>query len=68
MILRLVLFCANKEGENHIAIYHLSIKIISLGKGKSAVVAAAYRSGEKTTSEYDDSCLPSGCAKFFVDF
>ena len=29
------------------AIYHLSIKIISRGKGKSAVAASAYRSGEK---------------------
>ncbi len=29
------------------AIYHLCIKIISRGKGKSAVAASAYRSGEK---------------------
>jgi len=36
-----------------LAIYRLSIKIISRGKGKSAVAAAAYRSGEKITSEYD---------------
>ena len=35
------------------AIYHCSIKIISRGKGKSAVAAAAYRSGEKLTNEYD---------------
>ncbi len=35
------------------AIYHLSIKIISRGKGKSAVAAAAYRSGESITNEYD---------------
>jgi len=35
------------------AIYHCSIKIISRGKGKSAVAAAAYRSGEKITNEYD---------------
>jgi len=35
------------------AIYHLSIKIISRGKGKSVVAAAAYRSGEKITNEYD---------------
>jgi ATP-dependent exoDNAse (exonuclease V) alpha subunit len=35
------------------AIYHCSIKIISRGKGKSAVAAAAYRSGETLTSEYD---------------
>ena len=35
------------------AIYHLSIKIISRGKGKSAVAAAAYRAGEAITNEYD---------------
>lgn len=34
------------------AIYHLSIKIISRGKGKSAV-AAAYRSGEKIVNAYE---------------
>jgi len=36
-----------------IAIYHLSIKIISRGKGKTAVAAAAYRAGETITNEYD---------------
>lgn len=35
------------------AIYHCSIKIISRGKGKSAIAAAAYRAGEKITNEYD---------------
>ena len=35
------------------AIYHCSIKIISRGKGQSAIAAAAYRAGEKITSEYD---------------
>ena len=35
------------------AIYHFSMKIISRGKGKSAVGAAAYRSGQKLTNEYD---------------
>ena len=35
------------------AIYHLSIKIISRGKGKSAVAASAYRSGENIKNEYD---------------
>ena len=34
------------------AIYHCSIKIISRGKGKSAVAAAAYRSGEKLANEW----------------
>jgi len=36
-----------------VAIYHLSIKIISRGKGRSAIAAAAYRAGEKIISEYD---------------
>ena len=35
------------------AIYHLSIKIISRGKGRSAVAAAAYRSAEIINSEYN---------------
>ncbi|MGX7112387.1 MobA/MobL family protein [Gemella cuniculi] len=35
------------------AIYHLCIKIISTSKGKSAVAAFAYRSGEKIKNEYD---------------
>jgi len=35
------------------AIYHLQIKIISRGKGRSAVAAAAYRAGEKIRNEYD---------------
>jgi len=35
------------------AIYHCSIKIISRGKGKSAVAAAAYRAAENITSDYD---------------
>ena len=35
------------------AIYHLCIKIISRDKGKSAVAASAYRSGEKIKNEYD---------------
>jgi len=35
------------------AIYHCSIKIISRGKGRSAVAAAAYRAGEKIINEYD---------------
>ena len=35
------------------AIYHLSIKIISRGKGRSAVAAAAYRAGEQIHNGYD---------------
>ena len=34
-------------------IYHCSIKVISRGKGKSAVAAAAYRAGEKITNQFD---------------
>ena len=36
-----------------IAIYHCNIGIVSRGKGKSAVAAATYRSGEKITNEWD---------------
>ena len=36
-----------------IAIYHWNIGIVSRGKGKSAVAATAYRSGEKLTNEWD---------------
>lgn len=35
------------------AIYHCSVSMISRGKGRSAVGASAYRSGEKITNEYD---------------
>ncbi len=41
------------KGIDTMAIYHCSIKIISRGKGKSAVAAAAYRSGETLTNDYD---------------
>ena len=33
------------------SIYHCSIKIISRAGGRSAISAAAYRSGEKLTNE-----------------
>ena len=36
-----------------IAIYHYNIGIVCREKGKSAVAAAAYRSGEKITNEWD---------------
>ncbi len=45
-------YAARKEVDR-VAIYHCSIKIISRGKGKSAVAAAAYRSGETLTNQYD---------------
>lgn len=35
------------------AIYHLTMKPVSRGQGKSAVAAAAYRSGQKITNERD---------------
>ena len=35
------------------AIYHCSIKIISRGRGKSAVATAAYRAGVTIKNEYD---------------
>ena len=35
------------------AIFHSHIQIISRGKGKSAVAAAAYRAGESITNDYD---------------
>ena len=47
------LFQKTRKEVKPIAIYHLSIKITSRGKGKSAVAAAAYRAGEKITNEYD---------------
>ncbi|WP_344694307.1 MobA/MobL family protein, partial [Ligilactobacillus murinus] len=37
------------------AIYHLSVKIISRGKGQSAIASAAYRSGERLYDKrYDE--------------
>jgi len=44
---------SENKGGLPIAIFHLSIKIISRGKGKSAVAAAAYRAGELIKNEYD---------------
>ncbi len=35
------------------AIYHLSVKFVSRGQGRSSVGAAAYRAGEKLHNEYD---------------
>jgi ATP-dependent exoDNAse (exonuclease V) alpha subunit len=45
--------CIFRKAGFRMAIYHCSIKIISRGRGKSAVAAAAYRSGEKITNDYD---------------
>lgn len=38
------------------AIYHCSVKVISRGSGRSAVAAAAYRSGERLTDERLGKC------------
>ena len=35
------------------AIYHCTVKCITRSEGRSAVAAAAYRSGEKLTNCYD---------------
>ena len=42
-----------QKGARRVAIYHCSIKVISRGKGKSAVAAADYRAGQTLTNEYD---------------
>ena len=42
-----------QKGARRVKIYHCNIKVISRGKGKSAVAAAAYRAGEKITNEFD---------------
>jgi len=47
------LACPKRKEVRLLAIYHLSIKIITRGKGKSAVAAAAYRSGATMKNEYD---------------
>ena len=36
------------------SLYHLSVKVISRGDGRSAVAAAAYRAGEKLTCDHYD--------------
>ena len=38
------------------AIYHCSVKVISRATGRSAVAAAAYRSGERLTDERLGKC------------
>ena len=40
-------------GSNGMAIYHLSMKPVSRSSGRSAVAAAAYRSGTRLTNERD---------------
>ena len=47
-----LIFTSRKENEA-IAIFHCPIQIIKRSVGRSAVAAAAYRSGEKLTNEWD---------------
>ncbi|WP_201754597.1 MobQ family relaxase [Pseudoflavonifractor sp. 60] len=42
-----------RKEENHIAIFHCPIQIIKRSVGRSTVAAAAYRSGERLTNEWD---------------
>jgi len=42
-----------RRKERHYGVYHLSIKITSRGKGKSAVAVAEHQAGEKIKNEYD---------------
>lgn len=46
-------YCRTDERKIYIAIYHFNVKIVSRGKGASAVAKAAYISGEKIKNEYD---------------
>jgi hypothetical protein len=53
-----------------VALYHLSVKTVSRSTGRSAVAAAAYRSGERLTNERDgqthDFTRRSGVVSSFV--
>lgn len=51
MVVRALL--RRENGGKRLAIFHLSIKLVRRSQGKSAVAAAAYRSGEKLLNEYD---------------
>jgi len=51
---RYVHITASQRRFNLMAIYHCSIKIVTRGKGKSAVAAAAYRAAEKIKNDYDN--------------
>ncbi|MEZ3453276.1 MAG: MobA/MobL family protein [Oscillospiraceae bacterium] len=48
------IYCRTGERKIYIAIYHFNVKIVSRGKGASAVAKAAYISGEKIKNEYDE--------------
>jgi hypothetical protein len=43
----------SKEARQAVSLYHLSVKTVSRSTGRSAVAAAAYRSGERLTNERD---------------
>ena len=53
IVCRFLFYHIEERKSSVLAIYHLTIKIISRGKGKSAVAAAAYRAGETITNHYD---------------
>jgi len=46
-------YIPHRKEADHIAIFHCPIQIIKRSVGRSAIAAAAYRSGEKLTSEWD---------------
>ena len=46
-------YLSNRKEAKKTAIYHCSIKIIKRSQGRSAVAAAAYRSGQKLKNEWD---------------
>ena len=71
------------EGECRMAIYHLSIKPVSRGRGRSATAAAAYRSGELVQDltsgegfdytrrrgvEHTEIVLPTAAAKLDINW
>ena len=47
------LYPPHRKEADHIAIFHCPIQIIKRSAGRSAVAAAAYRSGERLTNEWD---------------
>jgi len=49
---------SRREAELLSFYFHSHIQVISRGKGKSAVAAAAYRAGETITNEYDGYKFP----------
>jgi len=50
------------------AIFHLAVKILSRGKGQSAIAAASYRSGEKIRDEIENVIKDSRHGKGGVEY